>query len=202
MKTIKKSGEWELKEFTVTQEDEIKQKETFFYIKSGRHVPAGSYLQLKRGDTVVMSNTPDELIDFSYFIEECAALTEITRREINVLIAGLGMGCVVDELLKNELVNITVIEKSSDVIKITASKYNDCKNVSIIHDDIFELDIKSLPAAHYDIAWFDIWDYICASNIDEFKKLRRKYSRRVKFKRFWAEYTCQKMHNSYMKAHI
>jgi hypothetical protein len=192
MKTIKKSGDWELREFAVTKDDEKIQMLNPSYRQLGRFVPAGTYLQLLREDIIVMSNTPDELKDFKYFLDECNMLYKRKGAKIDILIAGLGMGCVVDALLKSDCgAEITVVEKSQDVINITAPKYKDCKNVKIVEDDIFELDNKKLPSKHYDIAWFDIWDDICSSNIEEFKKLRRKYSRKAKLKRFWAEHMCK-----------
>lgn len=189
-KTIKKSGEWELKEFTVTEEDARLEMMRAMFSSSGRGVPQGTYLQLTRGDVVVMSNTPDELNDHKEFIYECSQLAK--DKEINILIAGLGMGCVIDDLLKYVAnANITVVELSKDVINITAPKYEDKKNIKIVQGSIFDIDLKELPEKHYDIGWFDIWDYICGDNVEEFKKLRQKYAKKVKIKRFWVEQECK-----------
>lgn len=189
-KTIKKSGDWELKEFTVTAEDEKVEMMRAMFSTNGRYVPQGKYLMLTRGSVTVMSNTPNELDDHKDFIYECVKLAK--EKDINVLIAGLGMGCVVDDLLKTiDNININIVELSQDVINITAPKYADTKNVKIIQGNIFDIDLKELPEKHYDIAWFDIWDYICGDNVEEFKKLRQKFSRKVKIKKFWVEEECK-----------
>ena len=52
---------------------------------SPRTVTAGTYTRLMRGGTVVMSDTPAEWRDHSYFVD---------RAEGRVLVAGLGIGMV------------------------------------------------------------------------------------------------------------
>lgn len=58
------SGDWSVSTFEVPKND-LSQMISIF--KSGRGVPAGTYKRLKRNGTVVMSNTPDEIRDFSHF---------------------------------------------------------------------------------------------------------------------------------------
>lgn len=164
---IGKSNEWVIEEFEV-KERELSQIISLF--KTGRGVPAGKYKRLKRGSTIVMSNTPDEIRDFSYF-------TQVANGSI--LINGLGIGCVLKVLLdKPEVTKITVIEKSEDVINLVAPHFND-NRLTIINADAFTY--KPPKDEKYDFVWHDIWDYICADNLKEMSKLHRKYGRKTKW---------------------
>jgi hypothetical protein len=173
------SGNWSITTFEVTEED-LSQKISMF--KTGRWVPPGIYKRLKRDGFVVMSNTPDEIRDFTHFTREAYG---------SILINGLGLGCVVKVLLeKPEVTKITVIEKSEDVIKLVSPHFKDSR-LTIIHADAFEY--VPPKGERYDFAWHDIWDSICADNLKEMTKLHRKYGHRVnQWQDSWAKYLCQK----------
>lgn len=128
-----------------------------------------------------MSNTPDEIRDFSHF-------THIAKG--SVLINGLGLGCVVKVLLdKPEITKITVIEKSEDVIKLVAPYFND-ERLTIIHADAFEY--KPNKGELFNFVWHDIWDHICADNLPEMATLHRKYGKKSEWQDSWAKQLCQK----------
>ena len=59
------SGNWEVETFVV-KEEELSQMISM--MKSGRGVPGGIYKRLMHEGNVVMSNTPDELNDFRFFL--------------------------------------------------------------------------------------------------------------------------------------
>lgn len=76
-----------------------------------------------------MSNTPDEIRDFQSFVRKAKG---------KILINGLGLGVLLKALLeKEDVTQITVIEKSEDVIKLVSGSITD-KRVSIINADAFE----------------------------------------------------------------
>lgn len=173
-----KSGEWSVETFTVPKED-LSQMISLF--KTGRAVPEGTYKRLKRSGTVVMSNTPDEISDFSHFTRKAKG---------SVLINGLGIGCVVKVLLdKPEITKITVIEKSEDVIKLVAPYFND-ERLNIINADAFEY--KPTKGEMFNFVWHDIWDYICADNLSEMATLHRKYGKKSEWQDSWAKPQCQR----------
>lgn len=177
-----KSGDWEIDTITV-EKDELSQKLSM--IKTGRGVPEGEYKRLRRDRTVVMSNTPDEIRDFRHLIRDA---------EGSILINGLGIGCVVKALLdKPEVTKITVIENSEDVIKLVAPHFTD-ERLTVIHADAFEY--KPAKGERFDFVWHDIWDYICADNLEEMTKLHRKYGRRTSWQDSWAKYDCQRHRNA------
>ena len=160
------SGEWEVKSFTVSKDDsEFASMRAIF--NGGRGgITAGNYKKLKRNGTIVMSNTPDEIEDFAHFSYMAKG---------KVLVNGLGLGVLLKSLLlKDDITQITVIEKSADVIKLVAPTYKD-KRLNIIHADAFEY--KPEKGIRFDCVWHDIWDFITSDNLPEMKKLTRKYGR-------------------------
>lgn len=174
-----KSGEWCVETFTVPKDD-LSQKISLF--KTGRAVPEGTYKRLKRNGIVVMSNTPDEIRDFKNFTYKAKG---------SVLINGLGLGCVIKVLLdKPEVVKITVIEKSEDVIKLVAPYFKDSR-LNIINADAFEY--KPPKGEFFNFVWHDIWDDICEDNLSEMKILHRKYGRKSEWQDSWAKSICQRM---------
>ena len=174
-----KSGNWEISSFTVKPEE---LSEMISIFKTGRGVPAGTYKKLTRGGHVIMSNTPDEIRDFTPFLSNAKGV---------ILINGLGMGCLVKALLEKEAVEeIIVIEKSLDVINLVAPYFND-KRLTIINDDAFTY--QPPKNKKYDYIWHDIWDDICADNLPEMAKLHRKYAKRVTcFQDSWSKGECQR----------
>lgn len=173
------SGNWRIETFEVPKEDF---SQIISMLKTGRGVAAGIYKRLKRDETVVMSNTPDEIRDFSHFTRHANG---------SVLINGLGLGCVVKVLLdKPEITKITVIEKSRDVINLVLPHFND-NRLNVIHADAFEY--VPPKSERFDAVWHDIWDYICADNLKEMSTLHRKYSRKAEWQDSWAKPQCQRL---------
>jgi 16S rRNA A1518/A1519 N6-dimethyltransferase RsmA/KsgA/DIM1 with predicted DNA glycosylase/AP lyase activity len=173
------SGEWEVKTFEV-KERELSQ--IISMVKYGRGVPSGTYKKLMRGEICVMSNTPDEIRDFMSFVIHAKG---------SVLINGLGLGVLLQALLnKPEVCDITVIEKSEDVIKLVSPTYLTDSRVTIINADAFEY--KPPKNKRYDAVWHDIWDYISSGNLKEMETLHRKYGRRTNYQRSWCMYQCEK----------
>ena len=173
------SGDWEVSTFTV-QASELSQR--ISKLQTGRGVPEGTYKRLTRCGEVIVSNTPDEIWDFSMFLRY--------RATGKVLINGLGLGVLVQGLLeKPDITEITIIEKSEDVIKLSGPTYLKDERVNIIHADAFEY--KPPKGKLYDAVWHDIWDYITSENIPEMKKLHRKYGRFAKYQESWCRKVCE-----------
>lgn len=176
------SGKYKVETFKVSKKDERFQKMRIFSNR-GRYVPVGSYKRLIRDETIIMSNTPDEIKDFMRFVHEAKGL---------ILINGLGLGVLLKAiLLKKEVKEITVIEKSKDVIKLIAPTYLKDKRVNIINADCFEW----IPpkGKKYDCVWHDIWDNICEDNLIEMSKLHRKFGRKTFYQDSWCKYECQRI---------
>lgn len=172
-----KRGNWEVQSFDV-EKQELSQMISMF--KTGRAVPEGRYKKLMRNGECIMSNTPDEICDFSRFVRNARG---------HVLLNGLGLGVVLKALLDREQVTyITVIEQSADVIALVSPTYSN-KRVEIIHGDAF--DYKPSKGVRYGAVWHDIWDNICGDNLPEMHKLHRKYGRRTDYQESWCRYQCE-----------
>lgn len=168
-------GKWRIEEFKVSEQD------AFFYNlrnavngRTSRNIVPGTYYKLMRGSVLVMSNTPAELRDHA----------EIVKRAENaktVLVAGLGLGMVIKDILESPIVEkITVVEIEKEVIDLVSI---DDPRVEIINQDIFDFE----PGIKYDVAWFDIWDNICGDNADDFNILREKFKDHANWVGFWCE---------------
>lgn len=177
------SGDWSVEHFTVSDED-IRIFNLRCAFQPGgyrRQMTPGTYMRLKRGRTLVMSNTPAELADHSWFVYKAAR---------NILVNGLGLGCVVRELLlKPDVKRVTVIEKSADVVALVAPHITDSR-LNIIEADAF--DWKPPKGERYGAVWHDIWDDICADNLPEMHKLHRKYGRRTDYQESWCRDDCER----------
>lgn len=181
------SGDWKIERFTVTDDDiSIHNIRCSFKAgMGGRTMKAGTYTKLTRNGRTIMSDTPAEINDHTYFLP---------RAKDHVLVNGLGLGWIVEALLrKKEVKTITVIEKSEDVINLVKQHYYDkCpkdKYLIIVHADAFEY--KPQKGQRYGAVWHDIWDNICGDNLEDMKKLHRKYGRRTDWQGSWCRYQCE-----------
>lgn len=179
-----KSGKWSIKRFSVNERN----ASISAFFDGKRKVPSGSYTKLvyEGGcfNDVVMSDTPAEYKDHRWIIRNAKG---------KVLIAGLGLGLVLEQVAgKDEVISITIIESSADVIKLVWEHIPEQikAKCTLIHGDIYDLHNidKSL---HFDYAWFDIWPTICGDNTSDFGKLKTKYRNRVDIMGFWAEKECK-----------
>lgn len=172
------SGDWSVETFEV-KENEFSQRISL--LKTGRGVPEGKYKRLMRNGTCVMSNTPDEIRDFIGFVWKASG---------SILVNGLGIGVLLKALLnKTDVTDITVIEKSEDVIKLVAETYLSDKRVTIINADAF--DYVPPKGKVYNAVWHDIWDYICSDNLEEMKQLHRKYGKKAEYQESWCRVRCE-----------
>lgn len=167
------SGQWRVEKFAVTPElarlDAIRSR--------GRSIRPGDYTRLMRGGCVVMSDTPAEMSD------HWAAVHKAKGR---VHINGLGLGMVLNAcLLKPEVEHATVVEKSPDVIAMVAPHYRDKfgDRVTIIEADA--LEYRPAKGRRLGMVWHDIWDYICADNLEQMKALHRRWGRFTEWQGSW-----------------
>jgi len=180
------SGDWKVETFKV-EENEFSQMISM--LKGGRSVPGGTYKRLMRGGTCIMSNTPDEIRDFRHFLNGASG---------RILVNGLGLGVLLKALLnKPDVTEVTVIEKSEDVIKLVAPTYLTDKRVTIINADAFEY--KPPKDKRYDAVWHDIWDAICTDNLKGMKKLHRKYGKKTDYQASWGRELCERYERDTMR---
>lgn len=171
-------GKWEIKHKEITQK-EVK-FETMRNALSGSnrgYTPSGIYTILYCGKEIVMSDIRDEIYD-NYGIFHHA--------KGRVLVNGLGLGVVLEGLLRlGQVEHITVIEKSADVLTLTAEHYQKKggSKLTIIHADAFTW--QPAKGIRYGAVWHDIWPTLCADHLPDMHKLHRKYGRRCDWQGSW-----------------
>ena len=128
----------------------------------------GEYVRLTVGGELVMSDTPMERYTNKEFLSKANG---------RVLIAGLGLGMIIENLKHNrDVKSITVVEKSQDVIDLISPKIT-VPNVKYICADIFDW----IPPVKekYDTIYFDIWANISESNLKDMQILHNKFKGRL-----------------------
>jgi spermidine synthase len=168
-------GEWRIERFTVDRPD-------FHSMLHGRSVPMGeTFTRLKRGSTLVMSDTPAEMRDHTAPVRKATG---------SCLINGLGIGMVLQGVLaKDTVTDVTVVEISQDLIDLVAPHYATSRLTVICAD---ALEYMPPKGKRYQMVWHDIWDDICSDNLEEMAKLHRKYGRRADWQGSWAKELCQR----------
>lgn len=178
-------GAYRIESFTTECED-------FHSTLRGRGVPVGErFTRLMRGGTVVMSDTPSEMIDH---------YTAVHAAKGSCLINGLGIGMVLGAILRKEgVTDVTVVELSPEVIEMVAPSYQD-RRVTIVQADA--LKYKPPVGKRYQMVWHDIWDYICADNLPQMRALHRKYGRRTDWQGSWCRSLCERAEQQDKKERI
>ena len=147
---------------------------------ASRSVLSGAYTKLMRDGCLIMSDTPAELNDH---------WSPVHKATGSVLINGLGLGVVVQNILqKSEVTDITVVEISRDLIKLIAPYLQD-ERLTIVEADA--LSWRPPKNKRYEMAWHDIWDEICADNLDDMKTLHRRYGRHAAWQGSWCRGLCE-----------
>lgn len=138
-----------------------------------RYIEPGEYTRLFVDGRVMMSNTPAELSDHDELLE---------RARGHVLISGLGIGMLIQELTENPLVDfITVLESDERIIRMVAPFYYGIYGYDRL--EIIKTDAREWtpPAgARYDTIWHDIWADVSDQNLPEMCRMYfryRKYQR-------------------------
>jgi hypothetical protein len=153
-------------------------------------VSPGKFKRLIIDNDVVMSNTKMEVRTNRTFVSKAKG---------KVLINGLGLGMVLEQLLekhKNEgcIEHITVIEKDPRVIALVGTHYANNPLITIIEADA--LEYRPPKGVRYGAVWHDIWTFITADNIKDMKALHRRYGRRTDWQGSWARDECEYQRNN------
>lgn len=125
----------------------------------------GEYVKLIVDGKLVMSDTDMEKRTNWEFVRESNG---------SVLIAGLGVGLILHNIKekfdKGEITDVTVIEKSQDVIDLVGPLF---PWVKCIQADIMEYIPEK--GQKWDTIYFDIWPDRNTDNLDEIKILHNRY---------------------------
>jgi hypothetical protein len=189
------NGPWKIEKFEVTKTDAaIFNLRAIFSGIGNRKVLPGNYTRLMRNGLLypMMSDTTAELKDHRW---------PVNYGKGNVLVTGLGLGCVLQGLLsKPEVSKVTVIEISQDLIDLVAphyfSKFGTDRLEIICHDALTWVPPVKVKRNLYDLAWHDIWPDICSENWDSYKKIKRHYRLWVKRQDCWVEKLIKRLKRS------
>lgn len=128
-------------------------------------LPDGDYVKLEVNGEIMMSDTAMERRTNEDFIRAAHG---------RVLIAGLGIGMVLENILdKPEVTGVIVVEKYADVIALVRPKFKHPK-LTVICKDIHQYNP---PDRMFDCIYFDIWPTINTDNLPEMTKLHRQFRR-------------------------
>lgn len=179
VKPNKKFGNWRIEEFTVTEnEAKFFNMRMHFQGKLDECIQAGQYLRLEQLSTgyVVMSNTPMECNTNQVAYDYARG---------SVLVAGLGMGMILEAMLsKPEVTHIRVIEIDKDIIDYVGGFFKDDPRVEIIQGDI--LNYYPTKDEFYNYVWIDIWDDINNQNEPQIAELNERFKDHCNEMNLWS----------------
>jgi len=113
----------------------------------GHPLPAGEHTVLLVDGELAMTDAPFCLRNYVHFVEAA---------EGDVLLTGLGLGCLVRGLLRKPGVrSITVLELHAEVLELVGPHHRDAR-VELIHADALEWSPPS--GRRWDVAMLDITD--------------------------------------------
>lgn len=137
-------------------------------VTGGREQPinAGTYAQLHVGSVLMMSDTQ---------MERRSNYEVVRKARGHVFIAGLGLGMILHPILtKEEVTQVTVVEKYGDVIQLVSPTLPNQEKLQIIEADV--LDWKPAKGTRFDTIYFDIWPDIVEENLDDMAVLHRRFA--------------------------
>jgi hypothetical protein len=133
-----------------------------FYMQDGK------YVRLHINGQLMMSDTRMEKESNRDFINNAHG---------KVLIAGLGIGLILKNILqKEDITEITVIELYQDVIDLVGPKFNDPR-IKYICADIYKW--KPKKEDKYNVIYFDIWSEVSQDNLKDIATLHNRFKNSV-----------------------
>lgn len=146
--------------------------------------PAGDYCQLIVDGELMMSDTR---------LEHDTNQTVVWKATGDVLIAGLGIGLILVPILAKACVkSVTVVELHQDVIDLVSPSFKDTR-LQIVCGDIYSW--KPAKGTRFQTIYFDIWPNFCSSNLNQMKKLERRfrtYLEKGGWMNSWAKSLCRR----------
>lgn len=142
----------------------------------------GKYTRLVyNGHVIVMSDTR---------LEALTNLSIIQAAHGNVMINGLGMGFVLENILRNpEVKHVRVFEIDPDLIALVKPFFMNGDGHLENRVQFIEANaLERVPTykEKYDVVWHDIWSNICSDNLKEIKILTQRWKRRCTWQGAWA----------------
>ena len=174
-----KYGVWAVEKFSISDSEARFENMKMAFHGCRRHVIPGTYTKLTRNGRIIMSDTP---------AEKCDHFTAVLKATGDVLIAGLGLGMVLNAVaMKPDVSSVTVLEIADGPCELVwptyVRKYGD--KIQLIKTDVHKWEPPK--GARWDTAWFDIWDDICGDNWQEYKTLTRRFCRRASWLGMWCK---------------
>lgn len=169
--------------FKVTQQESDFTRMRSAFGRRDEYVPAGDYVRLYVGHTLMMTDTE---------MERSSNTNVVNAAKGDVLIAGLGVGMILVPILrKADVKTVTVVEKFQDVVDLVdpavrkAVSEAEAKKLSVVTADVFTWEPPK--GQKWDCIYFDIWPNICVDNLEEMARLHRRFARRKRTKESWME---------------
>lgn len=158
IKTIARKGPWSVEEVKYSGEDgpvntENQNLQCEYTLSFVNPELPGIYTALRHKDRGVV------MVDSPWSYETQYDILQVMHGR--VLIAGLGVGHILDMIIEDEKIyqdirEIIVIEKEKDVIDLFSDKYIPASKITIVHDDVETCN--PLRYGDFGVGWFDIWD--------------------------------------------
>lgn len=142
-------GLWTIKKFSLAKPLEVSRP------KFKVTLPPGTYTNLHRATLATLHDgTPGELVMHDTPDELNSHLQFMLQAHGDVLITGLGLGCVARGTAANPAVrSVTVIERDPSVLELVARHMP--PGITIIHADALEWTKQN--TRKFDCAWHDLW---------------------------------------------
>lgn len=170
-------GEVQVEHFTFTKEESDFTKFRAAFGHPHEFCPPGRYARLLVNGQIWMTDTKMERDSNREVLFEARG---------QVLLGGLGLGMVAAGLLLNPTIeHITVVERHPHVLALVGpalwrwekQTFLRAGRLELVSGDIF--DWTPPRGVRYDAIYLDVWQDICRDNLDEVRRLKARYRRRL-----------------------
>lgn len=175
------AGQWRIERFEVTKADaDFQTMRCVIKGRMHRAIDPGVYTRLTCNGSVIMSDTPMEMRGHWEAYHQARG---------HVLVNGLGLGMIVDNILdKEEVERVTVLEISQDVIGLVEPHLRERHGADKLNIVLGDAYTYKWPVGQtFDYAWHDIWPDVCVDNLKGMERLHRRYGKRVKGQGSWSK---------------
>lgn len=175
-------GDWSIESMPISPDSAKQINFNWMKQRANRFIVAGKYTCLKHVGKIITTDTPADLD---------MVLKYLPNMNGTVLINGIKLGVIIKYLMgiPGKIKKLTVVEPDKKLLKLVSQQlleYSPKFPVEFVHSEYLDY----VPTCGYDYVFHNCWSDIKSENLEEMRKLFKKYKSITGYQHAWWYHEC------------